>query len=342
MVLKRSPDRLDGSEFKLTSAPALEVDGLTKIYDKKYIALNQVSFVIEQGGFYALLGPNGAGKSTLINIITGLISKSAGSVRLFGYELSPGGNPQVKELIGLVSQEFNFNPFETVEHILYTQAGYYGLSRKKVQDKIEYYLKKLGLWEKRQQRARYLSGGMKRRLMIARALLHVPQLLILDEPTAGVDVELRRLMWDFLRELNAQGMTIILTSHYFEEVERLCRNIIILNKGKLIENKPINELLDVSSTKVAKNNFILELKEPLILMADQIELKPFELINIDDRHWWVSLYPHQGQTMSQLLGLLAEQGVAVVNVTNESRQTNMLETIFISLTQKENKNNEVG
>ncbi len=146
MVLKRSPDRLDGSEFKLTSAPALEVDGLTKIYDKKYIALNQVSFVIEQGGFYALLGPNGAGKSTLINIITGLISKSAGSVRLFGYELSPGGNPQVKELIGLVSQEFNFNPFETVEHILYTQAGYYGLSRKKVQDKIEYYLKKLGLW----------------------------------------------------------------------------------------------------------------------------------------------------------------------------------------------------
>ncbi|ODN43529.1 ABC transporter ATP-binding protein [Piscirickettsia litoralis] len=321
------------TKFELKSAPALEVDGLTKVYEKSDCALDQVSFSIEQGGFYALLGPNGAGKSTLINIITGLISKSSGTVRVFGFDLYQGANSKAKELIGLVPQEFNFNPFESVEHILYTQAGYYGLSKKEVCSKVEFYLKKLGLWEKRRQRARHLSGGMKRRLMIVRALLHEPKLLILDEPTAGVDIELRLLMWDFLKELHAQGKTIILTSHYFEEVENLCKHIIIINKGKLIENNAVDYLLK----KEMKNNFLIELKSPKSFNLSSAGNKKYfdqlDFVKVDETR--LRFFLDKEQTLNHLVNALSLQGIEIANITRES---NTLENIFISLTQKDNKN----
>ncbi len=221
---------------------ALELTDLRKVYATGVEALRGINLTVEEGDFYALLGPNGAGKSTTIGIITSLVNKSSGSVKVFGYDLDKE-LVQVKQQIGLVPQEFNFNPFETVQQIVVNQAGYYGVPRNEAIKRSEKYLKQSNLWEKRNVRARMLSGGMKRRLMIARALMHEPRLLILDEPTAGVDIELRREMWSFLRELNQNGTTIILTTHYLEEAEMLCRNIGIIQSGELIENTSMKSLL---------------------------------------------------------------------------------------------------
>ncbi|MDF5533514.1 ABC transporter ATP-binding protein, partial [Vibrio parahaemolyticus] len=215
---------------------ALEIEQLRKTYAGGFEALKGISLQVKKGDFYALLGPNGAGKSTTIGIISSLVNKTSGTTKVFGYDIDTDLE-LAKQNLGLVPQEFNFNQFETVEQIVMQQAGYYGVSKVLAKERAEKYLKKLDLWEKRQERARNLSGGMKRRLMIARALMHEPQLLILDEPTAGVDIELRRSMWGFLKEINQeQGITIILTTHYLEEAEMLCRNIGIINRGELIEN----------------------------------------------------------------------------------------------------------
>jgi ABC-2 type transport system ATP-binding protein len=211
---------------------AVEITGVNKTYDGGVVALKDVNFKIAEGDFFALLGPNGAGKSTLISIMSQLTRKDSGTVSILGTNIDTGSS-DVKVLVGLVPQEFNFNIFETVANICYTQAGYYGLAKKEVKADVEKLLRDLGLWDKRDAKVMQLSGGMKRRVMIARALVHKPKLLILDEPTAGVDVELRIEMWKFLEELNQSGVTIILTTHYLEEAEKLCRNIAIIQKGEV-------------------------------------------------------------------------------------------------------------
>lgn len=239
---------------------ALELSQLTKTYPGGVRALRGIDLSVEDGDFYALLGPNGAGKSTTIGIISSLVNKTSGSVKVFGYDLEKQV-VQAKQQLGLVPQEFNFNPFETVLQIVLNQAGYYGVSRPVAVQRAEQYLSQLDLWEKRNERARNLSGGMKRRLMIARALMHQPKLLILDEPTAGVDIELRRSMWTFLKSLNAQGTTIILTTHYLEEAEMLCRNIGIIQHGELVENTSMKQLL----SQLESETFIFDLvpKSPI-------------------------------------------------------------------------------
>ena len=239
---------------------ALELEQLKKTYPGGVHALRGIDLKVEAGDFYALLGPNGAGKSTTIGIISSLVNKTSGRVSVFGYDLEKD-IVNAKRQLGLVPQEFNFNPFETVQQIVVNQAGYYGVERKDALARSEKYLNQLDLWEKRNERARMLSGGMKRRLMIARALMHEPKLLILDEPTAGVDIELRRSMWGFLKDLNDKGTTIILTTHYLEEAEMLCRNIGIIQSGELIENTSMKSLL----AKLKSETFILDLatKSPL-------------------------------------------------------------------------------
>ena len=214
---------------------ALEIRELTKTYNNGFQALKGINLTVQQGDFYALLGPNGAGKSTTIGIVSSLVKKTTGSVHIFGYNLDTDLS-SAKQQLGVVPQEFNFGQFEKVFDIVATQAGYYGIDKKTAKERAEKYLKKLGIWDKRDQQARMLSGGMKRRLMIARAMVHEPKMLILDEPTAGVDIELRRSMWEFLTELNQQGTTIILTTHYLEEAETLCRNIAIIDKGRIVED----------------------------------------------------------------------------------------------------------
>jgi ABC-2 type transport system ATP-binding protein len=227
-------------------ASAVFVSGLRKTYEGGTQALKGIDLTIAEGDFFALLGPNGAGKTTLISIITGLVTKSEGEARVFDADITTQSSLS-KTYIGLVPQEFNFNIFEKVIDIVATQAGYYGIPRPEALKRAEPILKSLGLWEKRNDPAQRLSGGMKRRLMIARALIHHPRLLILDEPTAGVDVELRRSMWTFLREMNAQGTTIILTTHYLEEAEQLCRNVAVINKGEILLNEPMQALLNRNS-----------------------------------------------------------------------------------------------
>ena len=230
---------------------ALEINNLTKIYPNKLIALNSINLNVNQGDFFALLGPNGAGKSTAIGIICDLTKKTSGSVKIFGHCIDEN-NDAAKSCIGIVPQEINFSLFETCLEIVVNQGGYYGIKRSHATKRAEKYLRKLNLWEKRNERSRNLSGGMKRRLMIARALVHEPKMLILDEPTAGVDVELRRSMWDFLIDINQQGVTIVLTTHYLEEAESLCKNIAIINHGKIVENTSMKELL----SKLNKETFI--------------------------------------------------------------------------------------
>ena len=235
---------------------ALEIEQLRKTYSGGLEALKGISLNVTEGDFYALLGPNGAGKSTTIGVISSLVNKTSGKVKVFGYDIDQSLE-LAKQHLGLVPQEFNFNPYETVEQILLQQAGYYGVPRALAKQRAQKYLTQLELWDKRNERARHLSGGMKRRLMIARALIHEPKLLILDEPTAGVDIELRRSMWEFLKKINQQGITIILTTHYLEEAEMLCRNIGIINKGELIENTTMKDLL----SKLDVETFILDLEE---------------------------------------------------------------------------------
>lgn len=299
---------------------ALEIEGLKKVYAGGVEALRGIDLTVEEGDFYALLGPNGAGKSTTIGIVTSLVNKTSGKVKVFGYNLDTQ-LMQVKRQIGLVPQEFNFNPFETVQQIVVNQAGYYGVSRKEALERSEKYLKQSDLWEKRDVRARMLSGGMKRRLMIARALMHEPKLLILDEPTAGVDIELRREMWTFLKELNTSGTTIILTTHYLEEAEMLCRNIGIIQKGELIENTSMKSLL----AKLQFETFILDLdssdRQPVITGFD------FEMI--EDSTLAVEVGRDQG--INEVFNQLTEQGIKVLSMRNKS---NRLEELFLKITEE--------
>lgn len=298
---------------------ALELEKLAKTYPGGVQALKGIDLNVEAGDFYALLGPNGAGKSTTIGIISSLVNKTAGKVRVFGYDLQHDV-VNAKRQLGLVPQEFNFNPFETVMQIVVNQAGYYGVEKPEALKRAEKYLKQLDLWDKRSERARMLSGGMKRRLMIARALMHQPKLLILDEPTAGVDIELRRSMWVFLKDLNAKGTTIILTTHYLEEAEMLCRNIGIIQSGELVENTSMKGLL----SKLKSETFILDLaaKSPLP------QLEGFQYRLVDTSTLEVEVMREQG--LNSVFSQLSAQGIQVLSMRNKA---NRLEELFVGLTQ---------
>ncbi|KAB2824398.1 ABC transporter ATP-binding protein [Aliivibrio finisterrensis] len=296
---------------------ALEIEQLRKTYAGGFEALKGVDLTVEQGDFYALLGPNGAGKSTTIGVISSLVNKTSGRVKVFGYDIDTH-LVQAKQQIGLVPQEFNFNPFETVQQIVIQQAGYYGVSRSLAKERAQKYLTQLDLWEKRHDRARNLSGGMKRRLMIARALMHEPKLLILDEPTAGVDIELRRSMWEFLKQINEQGVTIILTTHYLEEAEMLCRNIGIINKGEVIENTSMKRLLN----KLQVETFILDLAEN----SPTPQLEGAKMTSSKEGYIEVEIDKSQG--LNYLFEQLNHQGVNVLSMRNKA---NRLEELFVSI-----------
>ncbi|MEI6898063.1 MAG: ABC transporter ATP-binding protein [Psychromonas sp.] len=303
---------------------AIELQDITKTYKGGVVALKGISLEVAEGDFYALLGPNGAGKSTTIGIISSLVNKTSGQVNVFGYDLSTQLE-QAKQQIGLVPQEFNFNQFEPPIQILVNQAGYYGIKRKDALRRAEKYLKQLDLWEKRDQPSRELSGGMKRRLMIARALMHEPRLLILDEPTAGVDIEARRSMWTFLKKINQQGVTIILTTHYLEEAEMLCRNIGIIDKGYLVENTSMKELL----SRVETEKFIVDI-DPLTHLPTT---DSFSITKIDDVTLEIEVDKHQ--SLNKVFAELSDQGIRVNSMRNKA---NRLEELFIELVEKGAKN----
>jgi ABC-2 type transport system ATP-binding protein len=297
---------------------ALQIKALRKVYKNGFQALRGIDLAVPQGDFFALLGPNGAGKSTTIGIITGLVNKTSGEVRVFRHD-TDHDRAAAKRCIGLVPQEFNFSQFEPPINIVVNQAGYYGIDRTLATERAEKYLKKLGLWEKRRDPSRTLSGGLKRRLMIARALLHEPQLLILDEPTAGVDIELRRSMWDFLQEINANGTTIILTTHYLEEAESLCRNIAIIDHGHIVENTDMKQLL----AKLHIETFILDLRQRLTTAP---AIPGYELRLLDASTLEIDVSKDRG--MNTMFSALSEQGIEVVSMRNK---TNRLEELFIRL-----------
>ena len=298
--------------------PALEIENLSKVYDNDFEALKGISLRVEQGDFFALLGPNGAGKSTTIGIICSLVAKSAGKISVFGVDIDEDF-PAAKRHIGIVPQEFNFNQFEKGLDIVINQAGYYGLAPGVARERAEKYLRELGLWEQRDIPARMLSGGMKRRLMIARSLVHEPQLLILDEPSAGVDIEMRRSMWDFLRRINAQGTTIILTTHYLEEAEALCRHIAIINHGKIVENTSMKELLRQLDREV----FILDCLEEL---PEVITIDGFLIRRVDDHTLEVEV--QKGQHLNQVFNALDVAGIHISSMRNRA---NRLEEMFVNL-----------
>ncbi len=301
---------------------ALEISQLTKKYGNDFHALKAVDLRVNQGDFFALLGSNGAGKTTMIGIICGLLGKTAGNVSVFGTDQARHAN-QVKRSIGLMPQEFNFNPFEPIEEILINQAGYHGINRTDAKVQAEILLKRMELWDKRSDIAKTLSGGMKRRLMLARALIHQPKLLILDEPTAGVDVEIRRSMWAFLTELNERGMTIILTTHYLEEAESLCRNIAILNKGRVIEQSSMQTLL----SKISQQVLILESDA---ILPETISVD-FEVKRLSEHSLQVVL--QSGMSITAALKQLAQQGIEIKHVRSSQ---NRLETLFLRLTAEKN------
>ncbi len=297
---------------------ALEITGLKKTYDNDHVALDGVDLSVDKGDFFALLGPNGAGKSTTIGIISSLVNATEGTVRIQGLDLKSQRN-QCKLLIGLVPQEFNFNVFETPLNILVTQAGYYGIPKSVAQERAERYLKLLELWEKRDRPAREMSGGMKRRLMIARALVHQPEILILDEPTAGVDIEIRRSMWEFLEEINKNGTTIILTTHYLEEAETLCRNVAIIDDGKIVEQGAVSDLLSRSKFQ----SFVFDLKQP---PEQPPVLEGFKVTHCEGSRLDVEM--PLGDSMNSLFEQLSSQGLEVVSMRNKS---NRLEEFFLRL-----------
>jgi ABC-2 type transport system ATP-binding protein len=301
---------------------ALSIHGLSKTYANGFNALKGIDLDVADGDFFALLGPNGAGKSTTIGIICSLVTKTAGSVEIFGHDLERERDA-AKRMLGVVPQEFNFNVFEPVVEIVVNQAGYYGIDRASAYARAERHLRALGLWEKRRDIARNLSGGMKRRLMIARALVHQPRLLILDEPTAGVDIELRRSMWDFLREINAQGTTIILTTHYLEEAESLCRNIAIIDEGELVENTSMKSLLAQLNTET----FVLDLRTPLQALP---ELPGHTLRLLDPQTLEIEV--HREGSINALFTDLAGHGIEVLSMRNK---TNRLEQLFLGLVNRE-------
>lgn len=296
---------------------ALEIEQLRKTYAYGFEALKGISLQVKKGDFYALLGPNGAGKSTTIGIISSLVNKTSGKVTVFGYDLD-SQLELAKQKLGLVPQEFNFNPFETVEQIVLQQAGYYGVPKALAKERAKKYLTQLDLWEKRSERARNLSGGMKRRLMIARALMHEPQLLILDEPTAGVDIELRRSMWEFLKQINAQGVTIILTTHYLEEAEMLCRHIGIIQRGELIENTTMKSLLG----KLHVETFVLDVdgNAPIAPLQGVVKQQMVE--------GSLEIELEKSQGINHVFTQLTEQGVKVLSMRNK---VNRLEELFVSI-----------
>lgn len=297
---------------------ALSIQNLRKVYSNGVIALHGIDLTVEQGDFFALLGPNGAGKSTTIGIVSSLVNKTAGTVRVFGHDMD-GDLAAAKSCIGLVPQEFNFNQFEPVQEIVANQAGYYGIPRRVALERAGHYLNQLGLSDKRRDQARELSGGMKRRLMIARALVHEPRLLILDEPTAGVDIEIRHSMWNFLREINAAGTTIILTTHYLEEAEQLCRNIAIINGGRIVQNSSMRELLG----SMDAHTLVLDLTRPL---GKSPALKGFNAHRVDDHTLEVEV--PRGANITALFSELALQDIAVSSLRNK---TNRLEELFIRM-----------
>lgn len=299
--------------------PALTIRGLKKVYGKSMHALNGIDLTVAPGDFFALLGPNGAGKSTTIGVICSLVRKSAGLVQVFGHDIDTDF-AEAKACLGVVPQEFNFNVFEKVEDIVINQAGYYGLSRAVARARAEKYLRQLGLWDKRDAPARALSGGMKRRLMIARALIHEPKLLILDEPTAGVDIELRRSTWAFLRDINRAGTTIILTTHYLEEAESLCRNVAIINRGDIVENTSVKSLLK----QLNREQFLLD-----IAPAGGSPVVPGYRTTLIDEHT-LEVEVEKGQPLNPLFAELSAQGTQVLSMRNKA---NRLEELFVTLVQ---------
>ncbi|CAI8832646.1 MULTISPECIES: ABC transporter ATP-binding protein [Pseudomonas] len=300
---------------------ALSIRQLTKTYGNGFQALSGIDLDVAEGDFFALLGPNGAGKSTTIGILSTLVNKTSGTVNIFGHDLDK--NPAaLKRCIGVVPQEFNFNQFEKTFDIVVTQAGYYGIPAKVAKARAEQYLTQLGLWDKRDVPSRSLSGGMKRRLMIARALVHEPRLLILDEPTAGVDIELRRSMWTFLTELNKKGITIILTTHYLEEAEQLCRNIGIIDHGVIVENTSMKQLLG----QLHVETFLLDLKNNLSA-PPQLLGYPSRLL---DGHT-LEVQVDKSMGITALFTQLAQQNIEVLSLRNK---TNRLEELFVSLVEK--------
>jgi len=308
---------------------ALCIRDLRKVYANGVEALRGIDLDVAEGDFFALLGPNGAGKSTAIAAVAGLATKTAGSIEVFGHDIDRE-TEAAKACIGLVPQEFNFNMFERAADIVMTQAGYYGIPRRRARERAEKYLRQLGLWDKRHVSARELSGGMKRRLMIARALVHEPRLLILDEPTAGVDIEIRLSMWRFLRRINAEGTTIILTTHYLEEAENLCRDIAIINHGRIIEHSTMRRLLDTLHTQT----FVLHLNREL---DNSIDLPGYACRTIDQSTLEVDVSREQG--VNRLFHALSERGVEVLSMRNKQ---NRLEKLFIDMVDIGRESHEHG
>jgi len=303
---------------------ALEINKLEKIYNNRMHALKGVDLQVKQGDFFALLGPNGAGKSTIIGIVSSLVRKTGGKIRIFGHDTDTHIN-EAKSCLGVVPQEINFSFWESCMEIVLNQAGYYGIPRKLAGERAEKYFAQLGLWEKRNDRSRTLSGGMKRRLMIARALMHEPRLLILDEPTAGVDVELRRSMWTFLQQINRSGTTIVLTTHYLEEAESLCKNIAIIDKGNIIEDSSMKQLL----SKLGTQTYVLDLKEAYPAPPDPGR---FNLKQTDPMTFEAEI--SKEQNINDLFMDLSEAGVEITSMRNKS---NRLEELFIRLLSEKNK-----
>jgi len=303
--------------------PALLIQNLSKTYKNGFSALKGVNLSVPQGGFFALLGPNGAGKSTMIGIISSLFKPTTGSVHIFGTDLL-AEPAKAKQFLGVVPQEFNFNQFEKVEDILITQAGYFGISANESRPRAQKLLKALGLWDKRDNKARELSGGMKRRLMIARALIHKPRLLILDEPTAGVDIELRRSMWEFMQQINIEeNTTIILTTHYLEEAEQLCRKIAILDHGEIRVNTDMKDLL----AQLSVETFVFDLAEPLTQKVTLLGVT--DVAQTDALTLEVTL--SEGESLNGVFEQLSDQGIGVASMRNKA---NRLEELFMRLVDK--------
>ena len=313
--------------MKNPQSSALQIENLAKTYDNNFKALKGIDLEVKEGDFFALLGPNGAGKSTTIGIICSLVRKSSGRVKIFGIDIDEDFSA-AKQFVGVVPQEFNFNQFEKPIDILITQAGYYGIPVSVATERAHKYLKLLGLWEKHNVPSRSLSGGMKRRLMIARALIHEPKLLVLDEPTAGVDIELRRSMWGFLEDINRQGTTIILTTHYLEEAERLCRNIAIIDKGRIVKNTSIKNLIK----QLNKETFILDLKGE-IEGINPIEGYPLNIVDSST----VEVSIDKNKSLNQLFNQLTLEGIEIVSMRNKA---NRLEELFIDMVEKNLTENE--
>jgi ABC-2 type transport system ATP-binding protein len=302
---------------------ALQIKKLEKFYANGLHAIKGINLDVNHGDFFALLGPNGAGKSTTIGIVTSLVRKSSGKVFVYDYDLDTHFI-EAKTLIGTVPQEINFSQFETCLEIVLNQGGFYGINRKLAYERAEKYLTQLGLWGKRNDSSRTLSGGLKRRLMIARALIHEPKLLILDEPTAGVDVELRRSMWQFLRTINQQGTTIVLTTHYLEEAESLCKNIAIIDHGEIIENTSMKNLLGKLNTET----FIFDINKPVSILPNSPE---FKISRFDDTT--IEAEITKGQNLNELFTYLTGEGITIISMRNKS---NRLEELFVRLLDKNN------